>query len=110
MDQGRQVSGVAKHPAQVDDVAAAVRWARDHVAEFGGDPQKLILMGHSAGCHIVTLTALDPRPLAKFNLKPADLKAVISWSGGAFDLVDKVKQGGMYADYIHLNFGDDERV
>ena len=103
-----RLSGKAKHPAQVEDVAAAVRWVRDHVADYGGDPQKLVLMGHSAGCHLVTLVGLDPRPLAKVRLTAADLKGVVSWSGGAFDLVEKVKSGGMYADYIRINFGADE--
>jgi arylformamidase len=103
-----RLSGTAKHPAQVDDVAAAVRWVRDHAVEFGGDPRRLVLMGHSAGCHLVTLVGLDPRPLAKVNLKPSDLRAIVSWSGGAFDLPDKVRSGGMYADYIRLNFGEDE--
>jgi arylformamidase len=105
-----RLSGTAQHPAQVDDVAAAVRWLRDHVAKYGGDPHKLVLMGHSAGCHIVTLVALDPRYLAKVKLTPSDLAGVVSWSGGAFDLPDKVKGGGMYVDYIHKNFGDDEQA
>jgi len=103
-----RLSGTAKHPAQVDDVASAVRWVRDHAGEIGGDPRRLVLMGHSAGCHLVTLVGLDPRPLAKVNLKPSDLCAVVSWSGGAFDLVGKVRSGGMYAGYIRLNFGEDE--
>ncbi len=105
-----RLSGVAKHPAQVEDVAAAIRWTRDHVAEWGGDPQEIVLMGHSAGCHLVSLVALDPRPLAKYGMKPADLKGVVSWSGGAFDLPEKVRAGGMYADYIRINFGEDERA
>ncbi len=104
-----RLSGTAVHPAQADDVAAAILWLHDHVAEFGGDPQKLVLMGHSAGCHLVTLVSLDPKYLAKVNLKPSDLQAVVAWSGGAYNLPEKVAQGGMYADYIHKNFGDDEK-
>jgi len=92
----------------VDDVATAVKWVRDHVPEFGGDPKKIVLMGHSAGCHLVTLATLDPRILARVGMKPSDLAGVVSWSGGAFDLVDKVKSGGMYATYIRANFTDDE--
>jgi acetyl esterase/lipase len=46
------------HPAHVSDVASAVGWVRDHAADFGGDPNKVVLMGHSAGCHLVTLVAL----------------------------------------------------
>lgn len=105
-----RLSGTRQHPAQVNDVASAVRWVKDHIASYGGDPEKIVLMGHSAGCHIVTLTGLDPKVLATVGLKPSDLDAVVSWSGGAFDLVDKVRQGGMYSGYIRVTFGQDENV
>jgi acetyl esterase/lipase len=105
-----RLSGVAKHPAQVEDIAAAVRYVHDHAADFGADPHKLVLMGHSAGCHLVALIGLDPRILGKVGMQPTDLAAVVSWSGGAFDLAEKVAQGGMYAKYIHINFGNDEQV
>jgi acetyl esterase/lipase len=36
-------------PAGTQDMGAAVRWARTHVASFGGDPSRIFLMGHSAG-------------------------------------------------------------
>ena len=36
-------------PGFVEDAASAVRWARDHAAEYGGDPDRLFVMGHSAG-------------------------------------------------------------
>jgi acetyl esterase/lipase len=98
----------AAHPAHVGDVAAAVRWVRDHAAEIGADPGKVVLMGHSAGCHLVTLVALDPRYLAAVKLTPADVRGVAAWSGGAYDLVQKVKDGGAYADYIRKAFGDSE--
>jgi acetyl esterase/lipase len=98
----------AKFPAHAEDVAAAVRWAVDHAAEFGGDPKKVVLMGHSAGCHLVTLVALDPKYLAGVKLKPSDLRAVVAWSGGAYDLVAKVAEGGSYKEHIGNAFGPDE--
>jgi acetyl esterase/lipase len=100
-----RLSGTDKHPAQVNDVAAAVKWLKDHAAEFGGDPSRVVLMGHSAGCHIVSMVGLDPRPLATVGLKPTDLAGVVAWSGGAYNLVDKHAEGGMYAPYIEQNFG-----
>lgn len=103
-----RLSDVARHPAQVQDVAAAVRWVRAHITAHGGDPRKLVLMGHSAGCHLVTLVGLDPRPLATVGLKPGDLAGVVSWSGGAFDLPAKYAAGGMYRDYIARNFTGQE--
>lgn len=100
-----RLSDVARHPAQVDDVAAAVRWVVDHIAEHGGSPQRIVLMGHSAGCHIASLVGLDPRPLAKVGLTPDVLRGVVCWSGGAYDLAAKVAEGGMYKPYIEKNFG-----
>jgi acetyl esterase/lipase len=96
------------HPAHARDVAAALRWVFDHAAEFGGDPKKLFLMGHSAGCHLATLVALDPSYLREVKLRPADLRGVVAWSGGAYDLVEKVNAGGSYADYIRKAFGDSQ--
>ncbi len=101
-----RLSPAATHPAHASDVAAAIRWVVDHAAEYGGDPHKIVLMGHSAGCHLVTLVALDPRYLAKVDLRPADLAGVVAWSGGAYDLVQKVEQGGSYAGYIKQTFGE----
>ena len=36
----------------VRDVASAIRWVHDHIAEYGGDPQRLLVMGHSAGVQL----------------------------------------------------------
>lgn len=103
-----RLSPEAMHPAHVGDVAAAIRWVRDHAAGFGGDPNKLVLMGHSAGCHLATLTALDPRYLKNEGLLPTSLRGVAAWSGGMYDLVDRVKTGTSYTAYIHQAFGQNE--
>jgi acetyl esterase/lipase len=47
-------------PAGSQDLAAAVRWARAHAGEFGGDPDKVFVMGTSAGaCHVAGFIAHD---------------------------------------------------
>jgi arylformamidase len=96
------------HPAHVGDIAAAVRWVRDHASDIGASPSKIFLMGHSAGCHLATLTALDPRILEKEKLKTTDLRGVIAWSGGMYDLVDRAKGEGNYPKYIRQAFGESE--
>ncbi len=103
-----RLSPAAVHPAHVGDVAASIRWVHDHAGEFGADPNQLVLMGHSAGCHLVTLTALDGRYLAKVNLKPKDLRGVVAWSGGMYDLVKRTKGDGLYPKYIRQAFGESE--
>jgi arylformamidase len=103
-----RLSPEAMHPAHVSDVASAIRWVRDHAAEFGGDPNKIFLMGHSAGCHLATLVTLDPRYLKNVGLKPTSLRGTIAWSGGMYDLVDRMKTGTNYTPYIHQTFGKAE--
>ncbi len=105
-----RLSPAAVHPAHVRDVAKAVRWVHDHATDIGASPRKIVLMGHSAGCHLVTLAALDPRYLKETGLRPTDLAGVVAWSGGAYDLVEKVAQGGTYGPYIKQAFGDHERA
>jgi acetyl esterase/lipase len=52
-------------PAFVEDGAQAVRWVRQNIAGYGGDPDKVVLMGHSAGAHIAAMLANDPRWLGE---------------------------------------------
>lgn len=103
-----RLSPAVKHPAHVSDVAAAVRWVREHAREFGGDANKIVLMGHSAGCHLATLIALDPKHLAREKLEPKDLAGIVAWSGGMYDLVDRANGEGFYPKYIRQAFGDTE--
>jgi len=64
------------------DNALAVRWARDHAAQFGGDPSKLVLIGHSAGAYNVAELGVDTRWLAAVGLDPGrDIAAVVGLSG-----------------------------
>jgi alpha/beta hydrolase fold len=45
-------------PSGAQDVAAAVRWVRDNIAAYGGDPSRIVLAGHSAGCvHVASFLA-----------------------------------------------------
>jgi acetyl esterase/lipase len=49
------------YPAFLEDSAAAVRWVRANAARFGGDPDRMVLVGHSAGAYNAAMLALDPR-------------------------------------------------
>jgi len=64
-------------PAQAEDVAAAVAWVRAHIAERGGDPQRLYLVGHSSGAMLVALVGADGNYLAKHELDMAALSGVV---------------------------------
>jgi acetyl esterase/lipase len=68
-------------PGFVEDAAGAVAWARQHAADYGGDPQRLFVAGHSAGAQIAALIATDARYLAPHGMQPRDLAGVIGLSG-----------------------------
>lgn len=72
-----------RYPAFLEDNAAAVRWARAHAAEIGGDPDRIVLAGHSAGAYDAAMLALDPRWLGP------DRAAVRGWIGlaGPYDFL-----------------------
>jgi acetyl esterase/lipase len=69
-------------PAFLQDSAEAVRWARDHAADYGGAPQRLFLMGHSAGAYNAVSLATDRRWLHAVGLDPTrDLGGVVGLAG-----------------------------
>ena len=70
-----------KFPAFLDDGALAVAWVQKHAQEFGGDPQRIVLMGHSAGGHEAAFLAYDPRLLQKAGADPQWIVGVIGLSG-----------------------------
>jgi acetyl esterase/lipase len=49
------------YPGFVEDGAAAVRWAQAHAGRYGGDPERIVLAGHSAGAYIAAMLAVDGR-------------------------------------------------
>ncbi|MCK7592747.1 alpha/beta hydrolase [Pseudomarimonas salicorniae] len=70
-----------RFPTFVEDAAAAVAWARENAARYGGRPDALFVAGHSAGAHIAALIGSDPRYLAAHGLRPKDLAGVIGVAG-----------------------------
>jgi acetyl esterase/lipase len=70
-----------RFPAFVEDGALAVKWARDNVARYGGDPRRITVAGHSAGAHIAALLALDTRFLRSVAVDPKTVRAGALLSG-----------------------------
>lgn len=68
-------------PGFIEDAATAVRWARDHAAEFDGDPSRIFVMGHSAGAQIAVLLATDGHYLGAQQMSKGDLSGVIGLAG-----------------------------
>lgn len=97
-----------KFPAQPLDVARAVRWTYEHINEYGGDPQRIFLCGHSAGAHLVALVALDGKYLEAEGLPPDAVAGVIGISG-PYDVEYMWEEGGWFARryFVEPAFGDE---
>ena len=64
-----------RFPTFVQDGALAVKWARDHAAQYGGDPKRITLAGHSAGAYNAAMLALDRRFLTAVGVDPGIVRA-----------------------------------
>ncbi len=84
---------------QADDVARAIAKAQRLAPAWGADPDRFILMGHSAGAHLVVLLGSNPALLAAHGARPP--RGVVSLDSGALDVV------GIMQARPHLSLFDD---
>lgn len=70
-----------RFPAMLEDSALALAWTRDNVARFGGDPDRVVVMGHSAGAYNAAMLALERQWLGRVGVEDDFIKGVIGLSG-----------------------------
>ena len=100
-----RLSPQVSHPAHVQDAAAAFAWVKRNIRRHGGDPDRIIVIGHSAGAYLAMLLATDSRYLAAHQLSPRDITGVVPVSG--FFWVDKP---GVAPDRPKYVWGTDPKV
>src|SRR4051812_35663215 len=70
----------------IRDVAKAFRWTHDHAADFGGDPKRIFVMGHSAGAQLAALLCTDDRYLKAEKLSLDVIKGCVPVDGDTYDV------------------------
>jgi acetyl esterase/lipase len=93
------------HPAHIQDAAASFAWVKRHIAEYGGNPDQVFVIGHSAGAYLVALLSTDERYLAAQKLSLRDIRGVVPVS--AFYWVERM---GVAPDRDKRIWGTDEKV
>jgi acetyl esterase/lipase len=86
-----RLTPTVRYPAHAEDIAAAVAWTMDHIAEYGGDPTRIFIAGHSAGGFLAAAVSLDRRFLERHDRTPDAIRGVIPICG-QFEVVDSGRQ------------------
>ena len=68
------------------DVAKSIGWTYKHVAEYGGDPNRIFVMGHSAGAQLAALMCIDDRYLKAEGVPFSALKGCVPVDGDTYDV------------------------
>jgi arylformamidase len=70
----------------IRDVARSLRWVHAHIAEYGGDPRRVLVMGHSAGAQLAALLCTDDRYLKAEGVPFSILKGCVPVDGDTYDV------------------------
>jgi acetyl esterase/lipase len=96
------------------DVAKAIRWVHDHAKDYGGDPDTIMVAGHSAGAQLAALVCTDERYLKAEKLSFALIKGCVPVDGDTYDLpmrIATVHNSGnkKLAEVDKRRFGDEKQ-
>jgi arylformamidase len=86
----------------VRDVAQAVHWVHEHIADHGGDPSRLLVMGHSSGGQLAALICTDDRYLREHGLSLAIIKGCVPVDADTFDVPAIIEVAETRARAHHL--------
>jgi arylformamidase len=89
------------------DVAKAIRWTYDHAKDYGGDPDTIFVMGHSAGAQLAALVCTDEGYLKAEKPSLSNIKGCVPVDGDTYDVplqIQTVEQ--KRADGYRRKFGD----
>ena len=98
-------------PDMANDCARAVLWTQQHIAEYGGDPARIFVMGHSAGGGLAALLATDDPLFTQLGLAKNPIKGAILDDPAGLDMFDYLTRLEYPNDEQYLiPFGKDPAV
>ncbi len=93
---------------QAADIAAALAHLKARSGPLGFDPERIALVGHSAGAHLVALIGTDPVHLQSAGLSFADIDGVVPLDGAAYDVAQQLDEGPRIMERTYRQaFGQD---
>lgn len=92
---GYRLSPKVTAPAYIEDAAAAVAWAFQHIKNYGGNDQLIFISGHSAGGYLGMMITLDKKYLTRYSIDANKIAALIPFSGQCITHFTIRKERGM---------------
>jgi len=83
------------------DCALALKWVQAHIADYGGNPDRIFLMGHSAGAHLAELINSDPQYLKAAGIANP-VKGLILDDSFGLDMHEYLSTAEKDADYYNF--------
>lgn len=99
-----------KHPIHASDVAKAVTWIYKHISDYGGNPQNIFLLGHSAGGHLAALIATDEHYLKDLGFSTKIIRGVIGLDSAAYHLPTLIGSEPENYYLFEMAFGDNPEM
>jgi len=95
---------------QAADIASAIAWLRANAARQGLDPDRIVLMGHSAGAHLVALVGTDPQYLKAAGVPMEAIEGVVLLDGAGYDVAAQAgSPGNIVKPMYDAAFGADPK-
>lgn len=85
---GYTLSPKANYDDMTKQVAAAINWTKENIADYNGNPDKIFLTGHSAGGHLIALSTMNP----KYNVKDNTVSGLILNDAAGLDMYNYLKK------------------
>ena len=102
-----RLSPDVKHPIHIQDVANAINWVEDNIALYGGNASEIVLIGHSAGAHLVALAVTNQKYIEKAGVDIFNIKKAYLLDAGAYLIMnDLVYEDSTILDMIYGAIGD----
>lgn len=89
-----RLSPDVRHPANAQDVADALVWVHENATHYSADPEKMFMIGHSAGADLAALVSIDEKYLERSGGSLSILDGVVLLDGAGYDITQLMKNAG----------------
>ncbi len=106
-----RLSPEVMHPEHARDVSSAIDFVLDHAQEYSIDPDRVALMGHSAGAHLVAIVCSDESLLGEHDRSAGEIDALVLLDGAGYNLnevMPDLPRFGPLQKMYRSAFGEDD--